>query len=322
MTTAQPRSSSDWRVEIASGPNAGAVVTLPAGRYRFGQHRDNDIVLADDAVAGCHAVIEIDGGMAVIEPLAPGAMVRRRLVPLGASRRLRPGADIVLGGTRLRLHGPDPRRPWARGPLLATGLAAIAATALAMAPARTAATPPANLLARNRSDAAAARAGVLQPDTPQPGETQHGAAGFGSSTRQNADVVPPAPSHAADSLRARLAEAGLGNAVQVTAADGAVLAIGALLPGDRDRWLAAQMWFDAANQGRVALVDKVGVARAENLPHLDVGAVSAGAVPFVITGSGERYTEGSVLEGGWSIAHIGADRVTLRNGARTMDITL
>ncbi len=294
-----------WALEIATGPNAGAVVPLVPGRYRFGQHRDNDIVLADSGVAPRHGVLEIAAGSALFESLAPGVRVRNRSLAEGARRPLRDGAEIMLGDTCLRLRGPAGRRLGRMHlPALSVGLAAVGAAALAIAPVR--------------------------PVTPQAlasaGPEAAGAAALSRSAVAHTAVRPaPAPTSATDagrSLRAHLAESGLGDAVQVTAADGAVLATGALLPGDRDRWLAAQMWFDGEHHGRVTLVDKVGVARADDLPRLDIGAVSAGAVPFVITGSGERYTEGSVLVNGWTIARIGIDRVTLCRGARTVDITL
>ncbi len=310
MTVAQ-RVPRQWTVEIATGANAGALVALPPGRHRFGQHRDNDVVLADAGVAPRHGVLEIAAGSAFFESLAPGVRLRDRPLAEGARRPLRDGAEIMLGGTCLRLRGPSRRRPgWMRLPALSAGLAATAAAALAMAPVH-----PATPQVLASADAVAIGAAFLSHDAAMPG---------GAQPTSAARPMPAAPSaaEAGRSLRAQLAESGLGDAVKVTAADGAVLATGALLPGDRDRWLATQMWFDAANGGRVALIDKVGVARAEDLPHLDIRAASVGAVPFVVTGSGDRYTEGSVLPGGWMIAHIGADRVTLRNGARSMDITL
>ncbi len=304
-----------WVVEIATGPNAGALVPLPPGRYRFGQHRDNDIVLADSAVAPRHGVLEIAAGSALLESLAPGVRVRSRTLAEGARRPLRDGAEITLGGTRLRLRGPARHRlGWMRLPMLSAGLsaglAAVVGAALAMAPVRPATPQALASAAPGATDALPLSRDATVPDPAPPPAAARPAPAL------------PSVADAGRSLRARLAESGLGDAVQVAVADGAVLATGALLPGDRDRWLATQMWFDAANQGRVTLVDKVGVARVDDLPHLDIRAASAGAVPFVVTGSGDRYAEGSVLANGWTIARIGIDRVTLRRGARTMDITL
>lgn len=302
-STTHPGRSLGWQVEIVAGPNAGAIVLLDGGRHHFGRDRANDIVLADVAVAGHQASIEVAGRTARIETFAPGTQVCGRTLREGARLRLRHGTDIGLGETRLRVHAPVRSLFSLRLPLATAVAAAVVLAAMPLLRDVTHAHAATQDLSRSATDGSAALAHTAGPaPTPLPARLS--------------------PAGAANALRLRLAAQHLDGAISVQAAGGAVLATGAVLPAERERWLTEQMWFDATLGGTLALVDHVTVARAEELPRLDVRAVSAGAVPFVVTGSGDRYAEGSVLAGGWTITHIGADRITLRLGARSLDISL
>ncbi len=301
------------------GANAGAIVSLADGTHGFGRHWDNDVVLADDAVADRHAVVEIAGRCAVLVPLVPGTQLANRALDAGKARPLRDGADLVLGDTRLRFHGPQGGwRDRARMHLPWAGLAAACVVAtLSLVPLHLSATTTPQL---------GDRASVAQRTASGQADSRdtlplHEAAGR-DATRRETGAKRVALARALTLLQGRLADARLDGLVEVAGAEGAVLATGALKPADRDRWLAIQMWFDSAVQDHVTLVDKVGNAQVEDVPRLDIRAVSMGAVPFVITGSGDRYAEGAILAGGWTIGRIAAERVTLLNGSRSLDITL
>ncbi len=131
-----------------------------------------------------------------------------------------------------------------------------------------------------------------------------------------------APANAVSALENHLIAAKLGDAIHITTADAALVSSGAVLPADRSAWLDAQRWFDTKFGGHVTLIDRVGVAKAGELPEIDLAAVSMTPVPNIVTRDGAHYTTGAMLKGGWSIDSIGPEGVTLRLGARTIHMTL
>jgi type III secretion protein D len=278
-----------WGFEIADGPNAGASVTLAPGSYRLGSDAANDIVLADPAVSPSHAVLDLAPGRAGITALASGVMLQRRRLPSGASGALVPGAVVTVGTTRLRFAGPSAavRRHGALSVTISLALAALVGAGAAY-----------------RYAAPVAGATVTgDPSAIQP---------TGVATLNAA----------ATAFRTDVATRGLASRLQITAADGMVLATGAILPQDRPAWLAAQQWFDARFGGRYALADRVSVATPGDVPDLQVAAVAMAPVPNVITRDGQHYTVGAVLQGGWSIDRITPRAITLRSGGREIRIAL
>ena len=277
-----------WRFEVADGPNAGANVTLAPGRYRLGSAADNDIVLADPAVSASHAVLELAPGRAGITALAPGVLLQRRRLRTGGSRPLSPGTLVTLGTTRLHFFGPTGEaRARSLVPItICLALVSLFGTGIAykIATPETVSAEPAD------------------PSPLQPGQ---------ATTLANAVAA----------FRARLIGKQLGG-VQVSAADGMVLATGSILPQDRRIWLDAEKWFDARLGDRYALADRVRVMAPAELPDVQVAAVAMAPVPNVITRDGQRYMEGAALQDGWSIDRITPHEITLRSGERKIRITL
>jgi len=279
-----------WTIEVAAGSNRGAALSLAPGRYSVGAGPGDDIVLADTAIAEEQVSLEIDEDGAAVTALSPGASLRRSRLGTGQRRPLRPGMELHLGQTRLRFDGPPP-------PPASFGKGRIA------------------LLAALVFVGAAASAGGYHVANPAPKAAYPAPAA-------PAPVPAATAEQAAGQLSNHLREAGLGDAIRTSASGGAVLAEGAILPGDAARWTAAQRWFDGQFGSSVALVAAVGKADRAAQPILDVAAVALTPVPHVITRSGERYMLGSVLPGGWAVTAITADRITLRNGSREVGITL
>lgn len=285
-TTAQ---GPGWRLEIADGPNAGAIVTLIPGRYRLGSDAANEIVLADPAITAEHATMEFAPDRASITAHADGVQVRRRHLDRGRRYNLKPGAIVTLGGTRMRLAGPPGMTHGRHGGRLITCL-----TALAIA----------------------CTWGAYEISAPQAVDASQTAAD------QSPSASGTTLARATAMFRAHLADTHAAPGVTLRAADGIVLATGTVLPSDRSAWLDARKWFDRHLGGQYALADQVNTESQAELPTLDVAAVSMMPVPNVITRDGERYTVGAVLPNGWSIADITADAVTLRNGAHQIRIDL
>jgi type III secretion protein D len=129
--------------------------------------------------------------------------------------------------------------------------------------------------------------------------------------------APPAL-HAARALQAELERVGLVNVV-VDAGPGIVSAAGTIEPSTASRWQSVQQWFDERFAGEITLVNSVGV-KAEKLPvSLGIEAVWRGEPSHLVI-RGQKYLEGAVLDGGWSIHRIEAERVLLQRDGRLVAV--
>jgi type III secretion protein D len=278
-----------WRLHVRRGPNLGATVPLQAGAHRLGRRFDNDIVLADSALADAQAVIAVGREEAVIEPLAPGLRLSGHNIRPGRERALRAGSRIEIGDTLLEITGPAPRarRRWLALPIGAVVLAGAVSVALA---------------------------------TSAPPAPPHRA--FPVVTAAATPAAAPSAASAGAALGAQLQDAGIGGAVHLASQGGAVIAEGAIDPAQMPRWTDAQMWFDAHYKGAITLIDHVHPATAASDPHPRFRAVSLGAMPYAVGESGDRYTVGAVLDGGWTISAITPEHILLTRDGRTVAVTL
>lgn len=279
-----------WRLEIADGPNSGAVVSLAPGRYRLGSDTGDDIVLADQDVVPSHAVLELTADKAGITPMAGGIVLQRNALRTGQPKVLKRGAVVTIGGTRIRVaataatHRPQGRRLITGGLVLA-GLIGAAVVYHGAAPARV-----------------------------DPATEAHAA--------ESAAAAPSTLPQAVARFRDHLAGTGLAGKVEVSALGGVVLARGDIQAGDHDSWLEAQQWFDSHLGNRFALKDTVRAADSVQPPQLAIAAVSMEPVPNVVTQDGQRLVEGAVLQDGWKIDRITLSDVILRRGGHEVRIAL
>jgi type III secretion protein D len=289
--TAAATNAVPWQLVVLSGPNAGATVPLAAGRIHLGSCIENEIVLADPAIAERQAVLAVDGRRVSLEPLSPGLQSGGKLLRPGRAVELAPGCAFAVGDTTVKLVAPSPRAPrrgaWVAAAVVPLALAGSLSFALAEHPAR------------------------------------HGSAVPGAEvSAKRGQLAPAAPADAAGALRTHLAAAGLSQAVEITSLGGAVIAKGTLPADRRPAWQATQVWFDAAFGNRVPMVDQVGTASPPDTPRFAVQAVSGGDLPYVIDASGERFTVGAVVDGGWTISYIGNDKIVFAKNGREVAETL
>jgi len=280
---------SGWRLEIADGPNSGAVVSLAPGRYQLGSDTGDDIVLADRDVVPSHAVLQLGADHGDITPLAGGVVLQRSVLKTGQPKMLKRGAVMTIGGTRIR----------------------VAATAAAHRPQR-----------RTLVTACLALLGVMGAAA-----VYHGAVPVTVGATEVS--APAAPAHAPATLtqavadfRRYLAGTGLAQTVQINASGDVVVASGTIAPDDRGSWLDAQKWFDGHQSGRFALRDALNVVGAVNPPQLAIAAVSMKPVPNIVTRDGQHLVVGAVLQDGWHVDRITLNDVILRRGGREVRITL
>src|SRR3954452_20501681 len=91
------------RIEVTSGPDAGLVRDIEASVIRIGARRGNDVQLTDSKVSGLHAEIRLDDRGYRLRDLdsTNGTYVSQLRIN---DVYIQPGAQIALGGTRLRFE--------------------------------------------------------------------------------------------------------------------------------------------------------------------------------------------------------------------------
>lgn len=277
------------RLEIADGPNAGAVVSLAPGRYRLGSDTGDDIVLADRDIAPSHAVLQVTADHADITPLAGGIVLQRSALKTGQPKMLKRGAVMTIGGTRIRVAAAETAQRRLGRTLITACLALLGVMGAAVV--YHSAAPVSVGATEARAAATVTRA------TPTLGDA---VAGF----------------------RRYLTDAGLAGKVRISTLGGVVLASGNIQAGDRETWLDAQKWFDGHLSSQFALRDTVRVAQTPDPPQLAIAAVSMEPVPNVVTQDGQRLVVGAVLQDGWQIDRITLNEIILRRSGREVRITL
>jgi hypothetical protein len=278
-----------WRLEIAGGPNSGAIVSLAPGRYRLGSDTGDDIVLADRDVVPSHAVLQLTADHADITPLAGGIVLQRSTLKTGQPKVLKRGAVVTIGGTRIRVAATEAIQRRQGRTLITACLALLGLTG------------------------AAAVYHTAVPVTV-------GATEVGSSAPTVRSPVTLA--QAVADFRHYLTSTGLAERVRIGATGGVVVASGAIQAQDRGTWLDAQKWFDGHLSSQFALRNSVNLAESPDPPALSVAAVSMKPVPNVVTQDGQRFVAGAVLQDGWRIDRITLNDVILRRGGREVRIAL
>jgi type III secretion protein D len=278
-----------WRLEIADGPNSGAMVSLAPGRYRLGSDTGDDIVLADRDVVASHAVLQLTADHADITPLAAGIVLQRSTLKTGQPKVLKRGAVVRIGGTRIRVAATEAiqRRHGRR--LITASLALLGVVG------------------------AAAVYHTAVPVTV--GATEAGAPA-------TAVRSPLKLGQAVADFQHYLASTGLGDTVRISVSGGVVVASGDIQARDRGTWLDAQKWFDGHLSDQFALRNDVSIAESPIPPALSVAAVSLDPVPNVVTQDGQRFVVGAILQDGWRIDRITLNDVILRRGGREVRIAL
>lgn len=277
-------------LRVLNGAQAGSATLLPAGCFRIGRDLDNDVVLADPAIAPAHALLIVDARGARLRLLRSGRA--------GSRKRITPGTamELQLGETMLRIEAHAAAPPRRRHALLLGGTAVLALGIACAALAAAALTPALHTPAVAARDPGAATAippvSGLPANAPLPG--------------------------AAAALADRLAAAGLAEGISISASADALLARGTLPPEAMPAWRGVQEWYDAAHPQGPVLVREVREARLADRPRLQVQAVWTGPLPFLIAADGERYGEGAVVDGGWTIERIEPAHIVLSRAGRTI----
>jgi hypothetical protein len=125
---------------------------------------------------------------------------------------------------------------------------------------------------------------------------------------------------AAQELGQRLDAAKI-HTLRVSAVDGRLAVSGKLTKRQVLDWAAIQQWFDRTYGSRIVLTANVTDDDGHAMPTLQLQAIWYGDHPYIITAEGERYYQGAVLDNGWIIREISADRLLLARDGDTVALT-
>ena len=132
------------------------------------------------------------------------------------------------------------------------------------------------------------------------------------------DLASDKVAAAADAMRAEVERMGILN-VLIEPGVGIVAATGTIDPKAAAHWQTVQRWFDERFEGDITLVNGVSI-KAEKVPvSLSIEGVWRGDHPHLLI-RGQKYLEGAMLDGGWSIERIEAEKVLLRREGKLVAV--
>lgn len=120
-------------------------------------------------------------------------------------------------------------------------------------------------------------------------------------------------------LNTRLGESNVRN-VQLEPGLGTIVASGAVLKQDYERWREVQQWFDMEHGRKVTLVAKTTLSENEiKMVPPKVEAIWTGERPHIVM-NGERYLEGRALSKDWRLKRIENNKVIFMYRGEQVDV--
>jgi hypothetical protein len=305
MSTAllQRGSDEEPRLQVIGGLHDGVGLKLEIRDYHIGSSTKADIVLRDDNIAEEHAVLRVERKGARIEATGGDVGLNGGTLTKGHGCRLGFPAELTFGSTRIRLTGPHDRataehywqafnsfivsRPIfsSAGFVIAVAIISVAAMSL----------PRGNV-----------------------GQKPHGAP-VPSSINSSAATVEKA----VNQLKRRLADYNI-DGIRVSAAGDQLTVSGRVGKSSTSDWNSVLKWFDETYANQIALASSVEIVNdnetTKGAIQLRLQAVRFGDKPYIIFDDGLRYFEGALLDNGWTIKEIGAQKITLNKGDQTIVI--
>lgn len=315
----------EYVLAIGAGLYAGTSQDLPAGTYVIGGGIEADMVFMGEGLAPRHAIVAINGHEARVEALADG-------VSIAGCGTLRVGRAMTVA-LPFELSIAALRMSWSRAAcksdtILTASLAAsrglrrLSGVRLRSAAALGVAAVTVAVITSNIVAAGSGPAGHFVDMGPHLA-TGTAATETGGSARLGLAAQMSAPTgaainDAAEQLKSEVERAGLLN-VTVGASSGVVMAQGTVEPGVVGQWQNVQQWFDERFKGEVVLVNGVAV-KAEKVPSsLAIEGVWRGPQSHLVI-RGQKYLEGAMLDDGWTIQRIEAERVVLKRDGRLVAV--
>jgi hypothetical protein len=316
-------------MSIESGLYAGSSHEFAPGRYTIGSSVDADIVLMEADVEPLHALIDASGPEIQVEALAGR-------VSVGAQKQLATGARQVvatplrmsIGDVQLHFSRADDSSPQPRGDLfgasvsrsrLLMGVALVSIVSIGLMMHSMADVPISQTTGTFRGDARPVllASTANMPDI-APAEVTQAVARVREGGPSVPDLASDKVNAAADAMRAEVERMGILN-VLIEPGVGIVAATGTIDPKAAAQWQTVQRWFDERFEGDITLVNGVSV-KTEKVPvSLSIEGVWRGDHPHLLI-RGQKYLEGAMLDGGWAIERIEAEKVLLRREGKLVAV--
>ncbi|MDQ8726891.1 hypothetical protein [Bradyrhizobium sp. LHD-71] len=320
-------------MSIESGLYAGSSHAFAAGRYTIGSSVDADIVLMEADVEPLHAVIDLSGPNLQIEALAGRISVEpQKYLAAGVRQTVTTPCHMKIGAVEVHLsRSDDASMPTRGGPfgvsltrsrlLMGAGLVSLVSiVSIALMMHSLADTPLSQTASVFRGDlrqtllASAANPADIQ----LPGIAREAAPREREGGIMVPDLAFDTVKAAADAMQAEIERLGILN-VQIEPGAGIVAATGTIDPKVAPQWQNVQRWFDERFEGDITLVNGVSV-KEEKLPgSLSIEGVWRGDHPHLLI-RGQKYLEGAMLDGGWAIERIEAEKVLLRREGKLVAV--
>ncbi|MCA6116468.1 hypothetical protein J6524_16400 [Bradyrhizobium sp. WSM 1738] len=316
-------------MSIESGLYAGSSHELSPGRYTIGSAVDADIVLMETDVEPLHALIDTSGPEIQIEALAGRISIgAQKVLAAGARQPVATPLRMNIGAAQLHFSRADGSGLQSRGSLfgasmprsrllVGAGLVSIVSIALVMH--SLADVPISQTTGAFHGDVRQALF-VSTANVPDilPVVAKEAAPREREAGHNVPDLAFDKVKAAADAMRAEVERMGILN-VLIEPGVGIVAATGTIDPKAAAQWQTVQRWFDERFEGDITLVNGVSI-KAEKVPvSLSIEGVWRGDHPHLLI-RGQKYLEGALLDGGWAIERIEAERVLLRREGKLVAV--
>ena len=291
---------------------------------------DADIVLMEADVEPLHAVIDASGPEIQVEALAGR-------ISVGAQKHLATGARQIvamplrmnIGDVQLHFSRADDSGQQSRGGLfgasasrshLLMGVALVSIVSIGLMMHSMADVPISQTTGASRGDVRPVllASTASMPDIAPAEVTQAAVAHVREGGPSVPDLASDKVNAAADAMRAEVERMGILN-VLIEPGVGIVAATGTIDSKAAAQWQTVQRWFDERFEGDITLVNGVSV-KTEKVPvSLSIEGVWRGDHPHLLI-RGQKYLEGAMLDGGWAIERIEAEKVLLRREGKLVAV--
>jgi hypothetical protein len=316
-------------MSIETGLYAGSSHAFAPGRYTIGSSLDADIVLMEADVEPLHAMIDVSAGELQVEALAGRISVGpQEDLATGERRTVTAPLQMHIGAAQLRFSRSDDAGARSQSGvfglsmtrsrvLMGAGLVSIVSIALMM---HSLADVPISQRAgaihadlRQTLLASANPTDIALPEAAKDAVVRERESGINIP-----NLASDAVNAAADAMRAEVERMGILNVV-IEPGAGIVAATGTIDPKAAPQWQTVQRWFDERFEGDITLVNGVSV-KAEKTPvALSIEGVWRGPHPHLMI-RGQKYLEGAMVDGGWAIERIEAEKVLLRREGKLVAV--
>jgi YscD/CdsD-like Bon-like domain 3/Inner membrane component of T3SS, cytoplasmic domain len=308
--TASHAVASQAVLEVVDGVHEGVSIPLDKSVYTIGSKPSVDIMLGDSGVAPEHGVVRLQGFSVLVEAAGGDIGLGKRHIPHGHGCRANLPVELKLGTAVLRIARPRTSGPWLDRQAVLRLAAVGGVGCLALIP----------ILGFGTDVGVGQLSAAVVADPPAAPSPSGAVAPASVSHVASASAPRVVPAAIVDALTARMDDNGLKD-LRAKVDGTRVIVFGTILPDQRGSWSEIQHWFDQTHGARYILASTVQTRSPTANPKFDLQAISFSDTPYVITADGQRRYPGAVLDQGWVIKEIRANRLTLTKDGKELALT-